>query len=447
MPRPYDAENNVNAAQSQTPTGSSPRESSALINEAVVEQHAEEAAFLWTMRDRAVCQPNYLLKELSDLDERLEAHLDGLRVAGQFGWQLCEKALEREEPGSLFAAGVLAFESGDTGRIGKVLDTGCLALQLERELTSALGWLPFSKVERRLQELLGSEYSDIRCLAIAAFAAHRRDPGDLLVQALSDPNSRLRARALKACGELGKSDLLSAILRVRGDEDEACRFFAAWSAARLGDRSPQVLNMLHEIATGHGNYAERALGVALRIMDLPQAKAWRQQLRREDAGLRTAVIVDGIIGDPETVTDLIDLVKIPTIARLAGQSFSKITGADLAYENLSGHKPESFEAGPNEDPGDENVAMDPDENLPWPAPVLLTKWWNQHRAKFQMGRRYLRGKEVTIQGLREVLIEGNQHDRAASALELAIKEPTQPLFEVRARGALQLEELKGGCRE
>ncbi len=86
--------------------------------------------------------------------------------------------------------------------------------------------------------------------------------------------------------------------------------------------------------------------------------------------------------------------------------------------------------------------MDPDENLPWPVPALVAKWWNQHRAKFQADRRYFRGKEITIQSLREVLISGNQPERAAAALELALREPTQPLFEVRARGAFQLEELK-----
>ena len=73
-------------------------ETSSVINE-IIEQHAEEAAFLWTMRDRAVHSPSYSLKDLSGLDERVEAHLDGLRVAGQFGWQACEQALDKEESG------------------------------------------------------------------------------------------------------------------------------------------------------------------------------------------------------------------------------------------------------------------------------------------------------------------------------------------------------------
>ncbi len=109
-----------------------------------------------TRKRRPFCGPceielcfhrSYSLKDFSGLDERVEAHLDGLRIAGQFGWQLCEQALDKEEPGMFFAAAVLAFDSGDTERIQRVLEMGCLTPELQRELISALGWLPFSKIE------------------------------------------------------------------------------------------------------------------------------------------------------------------------------------------------------------------------------------------------------------------------------------------------------------
>jgi uncharacterized protein (TIGR02270 family) len=432
----------MNSGQLQRRDGFSPNDTSTFIIEWVVEQHAEEAAFLWTTRDWAVRSSNYSLKDLSGLDERVEAHLDGLRVAGQFGWQLCEQALDKEEPGRVFAAGVLAFDSGDIGRIHRVLETAYLLPELERELISALGWLSYSKVERYIQEFLGSERPELRRIGIAASAVHRRDPGQPLIQALNNPDPRLRSWALKACAEVGKTRVLPEILPSVSDPDDSCRFFAAWSAARLGDRSPGVLNVLCEIATGHTRYAERALGMALRVMDLHQAKAWHRQFRRDPAQLRTAAVADGIIGDADAVEYLIDLMNIPAIARVAGEAFAMITGVDLSDEHLNGDKPDDFEVGPTEDPADENVAMDPDENLPWPVPALVVKWWNQHRAKFRADRRYFKGKEITVQSLRELLIDGNQPERAAAALELALREPTQPLFEVRARGVFQLEELK-----
>jgi len=47
----------------------------------IVSQHAEEAAFLWLLRSNATGAAHYSLKDLAKLDGRVEAHLDGLRVA------------------------------------------------------------------------------------------------------------------------------------------------------------------------------------------------------------------------------------------------------------------------------------------------------------------------------------------------------------------------------
>ena len=46
----------------------------------IVSQHVEEAAFLWLLRSNAIRQPHYALKDIAKLDDRVEAHLDGLRV-------------------------------------------------------------------------------------------------------------------------------------------------------------------------------------------------------------------------------------------------------------------------------------------------------------------------------------------------------------------------------
>src|SRR5690242_11375521 len=88
----------------------------------IVSQHAEEAAFLWLLRNNAVHAPHYALKDLAKLDDRVEAHLDGLRLAGEEGWELCKAELAYEQDGEVFAASVMAFESGIESRIQVVLD-------------------------------------------------------------------------------------------------------------------------------------------------------------------------------------------------------------------------------------------------------------------------------------------------------------------------------------
>jgi hypothetical protein len=78
----------------------------------ILRQHAEQAAFLWTVYDRARLFPeeNPELDELrlSRLLERLEAHLDGLRVAGAEGLKIAEERYaEYPEAGELFVLRML----------------------------------------------------------------------------------------------------------------------------------------------------------------------------------------------------------------------------------------------------------------------------------------------------------------------------------------------------
>lgn len=78
----------------------------------ILRQHAEQAAFLWTVYDRARLYPDEN-PELDDvriarLLERLEAHLDGLRVAGTEGVKTAEgRFAEYPEAGELFVLRML----------------------------------------------------------------------------------------------------------------------------------------------------------------------------------------------------------------------------------------------------------------------------------------------------------------------------------------------------
>ena len=113
-----------------------------LIVEPVLSQNAEEAAFLWLLRYAAVQSPHYHLDELAKLGNRVEAHVDGLRVAGEAGWRLArEQAEQQKEAGEGFAAAALAFESRDKAKIGTFPDLAEADPESRRGLVSALGWI------------------------------------------------------------------------------------------------------------------------------------------------------------------------------------------------------------------------------------------------------------------------------------------------------------------
>ena len=411
------------------------------VIENIVEQHAEEAAFLWLLRDAAVQAPHYSLQDLADLDERVEAHIDGLRIAGDVGWSICADALaQQEEPGEVFASAVLAFESGQDQRIKMVLEVAATKPELSQGLISALGWLRFDQVKGHIDQLLRSSAPELRRIGVAASAVHRQDPGSVLIDALNDDDTFLKACAIRAVGKLGRIDLLPILKKQLAAEDKDCRFWAGWSAVLLGDRD-DALELLKAVAVSESPFQGRSLQIALRAMGSVGAQKWLKDQAQHPDLLRYAIIGAGVIGDPVYIPWLIEQMEMPDHARVAGEAFTMITGVDIAYEDLEGEWPEGFEAGPTESPEDEDVEMDQDEDLPWPDPELISGWWEKNRGVFRNGTRYLLGKPISSEHLQHVLRHGFQRQRVAVAMELAMMHPGQTLFEVRAPGFRQQQIL------
>ncbi len=405
----------------------------------IIEQHAEEAAFLWLLRDSAVQEPHYSLKDLAHLDDRVEAHIDGLRIAGSDGWEICKKALALEEPGEVFVAAVLAFESEDGVRVDEVIQTGVKSAELWRALVSATGWLSENDYQRWVPSLLSANAVEYRRLAIAASVIRRHDLGSVLAEALEDIDPLFRARALRAVGELKQRDLLPRLRQCFADDDPGCRFWSAWSALLLGDQS--ALETMKQFIRVDSIFREPALQLVLRTMNNATAQIWLKDLAEEPELLRDVLIGTGVTGDPLYISTLIKQMGNPIVARVAGEAFTLITGVDLAYDDLEGEWPKGFEAGPTENADDENVDMDADEDLPWPEPTLVQKWWDTNQHRFQVGRRYLVGEPISQSHCDHVLKNGMQRQRYAAALELALIQPETPLFETRAPGGFQKDQL------
>lgn len=414
------------------------------VRDDIVGQHAEEAAFLWLLRAAAVRAPHYRLKDLTKLDKRVEAHVDGLRVAAEAGWALAVEQLAFEEAGELFAASVLALESRDWARIDLVIDLAARVPEAARGLFSALGWVERTQLHGTVKALLDSEEPFRRRLGLIACTLHRVDPGARLKEALADPEPGLRASALKAAGELGRADLREAVREHLDDDDPACRFSVARAAVLLGERGEALRRLFAIAADGTSPWQAAALAVGPRLLTSDAAQAWFRDLAAEPAWRRLLITAIGVHGDASYVPWLIERMQTPQLARLAGEAFSMITGVDLAYDDLETDRPEGFESGPTENPEDEDVALDPDEDLPWPAPELIARWWQANAARFPAGQRYLCGQPATEAHCREVLRSGFQRQRSASALELTLMRADRPLFECRAPAFRQQAALKAG---
>jgi len=218
-----------------------------------------------------------------------------------------------------------------------------------------------------------------------------------------------------------------------------CRFWSTWAAARMGVM--EALEPLADIAWNNLAHADRALDLLLRRLDVPPANSWLREFARLPERQRDLIRAIGVIGDPLFIPWLIERMAEPPIARLAGEAFSTITGLYLAQAALERRAPDDAQSGPNDDPADEDVAVDPDENHPWPDPVGIGHWWIANRERFTQGAAYFLGVPKTSAAWLRALFEARQGQRHAAALELAIRQPDKSMFEVRARGRIQQQLL------
>ena len=402
----------------------------------IIDQHAEEAAFLWLLRNNAINAPHYDLNDLAKLDDRVEAHLDGLRVAGDYGWQICSENLQIKESGEVFAAAVLALEGQSNERITQVYDAVEEVPETINGLVSAFGWVEAQNLQGKVNKLLISENPLMRYIGLSACAIHRVDPGKFLEQAVWDDNFQLRARALKAVGELGRVDLKEAILKQLNHDDDNICFWAAWSAVLVGDRG-LALKSLRQKIESNSKFCYEAMQLALPILDSQSANQTLKLLLDKDETLRHGIIGAGFTGDPTYIPWLIQKMEKPDLARVAGEAFSYICGVDLAYQDMEAELPDGELGGPTENPEDENVAMEPDEDLPYPNPILVQQWWQKNKQLFKPGVRYFYGKPSNMAQCESLLRNNTQRLRLGAALSLALSQPEHALFEVRAKGKRQ----------
>lgn len=387
----------------------------------LIQEHAEECCFLWHQRRIAVFQPNLGLDALERLDERLLAHLDGLRVAG--GEAITTLlALAPGESGAAWAAAILCAEDGRLALLDDMIGG-----TVGEAAAEAAGWMDEATAGRALAHWTTTGGA---ALPVAAAATGFRG--------LAEP--RLASWAASADTPTARAALASALRLGIAPVVEVARKRASEPA--VAQAAHAVLALSGSTAAGESLLATLA---PVRSWSLPLIIAGRssaqQRLREPGAGLGpwAVCMLAGATGEPSLVPQLIARMDDPRTARCAGEALSTITGADLRTLGLTRSAPADTASGPSEDPADTDVAMDPDDDLPWPDRAAVEAWWKRQPAAGP--GRLLAGSPVAQAG--QLLAADNQRLRWAASVELA-KSGERRLFPVDAPVATQRRLLQAG---
>lgn len=424
----------------------------------VIQQHVDDAVSLRQVRAVLTRAPHVQQHRLLRLDERLAAHLDGIAIAGRDGLALLEAALDSPSAGVVFALSVCALQSRDAPLLQRLVMLAATLPEAERGLLSALGWVSSEDLQGTVRALLGSKVPVHRAWALAACAMHRVDPGPVLTQAVQDADAGVRARAWRVAGQLGRRDLADAarlavskqamplhdehatvVLGAGGlqADEQADKRAAAWALTLWGiGQNDLVRQALIAVQPGQ---AWPALDVhRLATMAAPmdwgrdQVRALAAKAEASAPAKRRMMRMSGWVGDVQVVPWLVHHMADDQWARLAGEAFSLITGADLAALSLERKPPEGVAPGPNDDPEDHDVAMDEDDGLPWPDQTKVMAWWQAQAARFAVGQRYFAGEPPSTGHAIEVLKTAGQRQRIMAAEYLCLLRPGSKLFPVAA---------------
>ena len=393
------------------------------IVEIIVYQHAENVCSLWSTRQSAVDQPHYSYFDLLHLDSRVDANLDGLRIAGHHAVPFIEEMIAAEDEGAYFTRAVLALEGGDATAFSDLVDIGEGSQQVMIELESALAWVEPGFLKNIAKQLLTSDLDAAVILGLKTCASHNRDPGIYLDKHLRSANANVRCTVMHVAANLGQKQF-----SYQFSGDYQCytakeTFERARALAMLGQQGA-ARAILRSIALGDTEFNADAVNLYVQITDSSSGRELLKTLDGVSGRERDVVRGFGLLGDPVAMDWLIQKTQIPEISRLAGGAITTITGIDLAEQDLEMLEvPEGFaDGGVNDDPGDDNVALDEDDDLPWPDPDRVAAWWGNSE-KLPVGRFFLGGREKIQSGLSDVLRSGMQRQRKAAAFSLAVLNP------------------------
>ena len=172
----------------------------------ILEEHFEELQMLWELRQTAIRDPDYLITDVAELDERIEAHTDGLVLGGEHSLPLLEEGLAGDESAVAFSATYVLLRLQSETAARQVMEA-FLAAEGEAlgGIARALCHGPIHVLEGQLHEALGSAPDPVAAAAAEVLAFHRklsRQP-DRISELLRGDDPQVRRTAWRVVALIG----------------------------------------------------------------------------------------------------------------------------------------------------------------------------------------------------------------------------------------------------
>lgn len=377
----------------------------------VLEEHFDEACFLWRQRALAIGSRGLHRRDLSRIDERLLAHLDGLVIGGEPAWPLIGRGLDGPSPAAALVSAwiALTLDTDDFLDVLYPVLTNAPA-PVFRGVCQAFRYARGRFVEECLPRWLYAAHFRVRAVAIDALSFHLRPiPEAIIAELQVDHAPAVRHAAVAAAGRYHLRALLPQVERLLDDADIEVRAAALTAAVLLG--SADATLRCRELALRGGPEAAQAFVLLGRLgLREDRDQIFAPELAKA-APLPEAVSALAALGDPETLPWLPRLCGERRYAGLVTAVVQRVTGIDLISAGVS------VQSKPAADPLAEldDIAL---AALPAADAEALAGFLGTHLRNLPPGRLCM-GRPYGPAPLEALLREGPLGDHADAAFELA----------------------------
>jgi uncharacterized protein (TIGR02270 family) len=347
----------------------------------ILEEHFSELDFLWEQRERWLFSPEWTLKELAAIEERAEAHLDGLRIGGGHSVDIARPFLTDEETGAATAATfvLMAFDSPPLQM--EVVHALATAPPQSRDgIRIGLRHSPIDRIAAALDELAVIGPAPVRAAALDVLAFHRLPQPKGVRSLLDHPDVTVRRLACDAVGRFGGPWGRDQVLEALECDSPPLRLAALRASARVG--LPHLDQLCRSLVSDTRVTVPETLEFLAtfgQLNDLPLIERFLGSVELAPA----AVCALGKLGRIAAIPLLLDLIDNTPFAAAAGRAFVRIVGANNV----------TFRVEPRRDGTEERDQVSQDE--PTVDPQNARSWWKSSKHHFTTEGRWQAGKEVS----------------------------------------------------
>jgi uncharacterized protein (TIGR02270 family) len=379
----------------------------------ILEEHAEELEFLWGQRRLAWRSPLYDLRSLRHLDERIEAHFEGLLGVAGPGQVFLEKWFKGEDAIQVFlgAYGMLRLDADKAGP--RLLE----AMQQAEgprlwALRKALRTGNITPIRSRVQQALTSSPALIAVTVAEVLASHGKleitaEQFNKLAKHEQAPVRHAAWRTAARTTIPRKPEQYEAGLR---DEDAGVRhqvmIAAAWG------KHPGLLEFCRKVGAQSGPerwQAMKFLSILAKPAESSRFLAWAKGPEPDPRCLQALSALGHPIG-METILVAMQ-AKNPRIAVAASAAFAKITGCVVDSEVRIALPPEDGKV-----PDDFEKEFLDEAKLP--NLQFAYDYWQKLKARFSGGTRWCRGFDLSKTAGPEVLAQLDMESRMEAFMRL-----------------------------